>query len=82
MEPIIVRLEPDGETVFDHPHDGGEEFGYVLKGQIFLHMGGAKKMRVRTGESFYFAAKAGHFISNAGGKRTASVLWVSTPPSF
>ncbi len=79
MEPILVHLEPNGETVFDHPHDG-EEFGYVLKGQIFLHMG-SKKMRVRTGESFYFAAKAGHFISNAG-KRTASVLWVSTPPSF
>ena len=79
MEPILVHLEPGGKTDFDHPHDG-EEFGYVLKGQIFLHLG-SNKAKVRKGEAFYFASKAGHYISNAG-KRPATVLWVSTPPSF
>lgn len=79
MEPIIVRLEPSGRTGFDDPHDG-EEFGYVLKGQICLHFGSTTK-RVLAGESFYFKAKAGHYISNAG-KKEAAVLWVSTPPSF
>lgn len=79
MEPIIVHLGPQGETSFDHPHDG-EEFGYVLKGQICLHFG-SKNVRVRSGESFYFMAQAGHYISNPG-ERPASVLWVSSPPSF
>lgn len=79
MEPIIVHLGPNGETAFDEPHDG-EEFGYVLKGQIHLHLG-SKKVRAKAGDSFYFAAKAGHYITNPG-KRPASVLWVSTPPSF
>jgi transcriptional regulator with XRE-family HTH domain len=79
MEPIVVHLGPRGQTAFDHPHDG-EEFGYVLKGQIQLHFG-SKKVRVRSGEAFYFTAQAGHYISNAG-EKPASVLWVSTPPSF
>ncbi|HBG01223.1 MAG TPA: Cro/Cl family transcriptional regulator [Firmicutes bacterium] len=79
MEPIFVHIEPNGQTPFDDPHDG-EEFGYVLKGQVYLHFG-PKKVRVRSGESFYFAAQAGHYISNAS-KKPASVMWVSTPPSF
>ncbi|NLJ80462.1 MAG: cupin domain-containing protein, partial [Firmicutes bacterium] len=79
MEPIIIHLEPQGRTLLDDPHDG-EEFGYVLKGEIDLHLG-SKKKRVRSGETFYFQAQASHFIVNNGKKR-ASVLWVSTPPSF
>ena len=79
MEPILVHIEPGGETPYDDPHDG-EEFGYVLKGQVLLHIG-SKKFKVRTGEAFYFPAQEGHYLSNSS-KRPASVLWVSTPPSF
>ncbi len=79
MEPIIVHLGPHGQTALDQPHDG-EEFGYVLKGQILLHFG-SKKVRVRSGETFYFTAQAGHSISNPS-EKPASVLWVSSPPSF
>lgn len=79
MEPILVYLEPGGKTYADNPHDG-EEFGYVLKGQIQLHFG-SEKIKVRAGESFYFPAQAGHHVSNDG-KRAATFLWVSTPPSF
>lgn len=79
MEPILVELEPHGQTAFDDPHDG-EEFGYVLKGQVYLHLG-SKKVRVRSGEAFYFSAQEGHYLSNTS-TRPASILWVSTPPSF
>ncbi|HHU61213.1 MAG: XRE family transcriptional regulator [Bacillota bacterium] len=79
MEPIIVHLEPSGESYFDSPHDG-EEFGYVLSGQIELHYG-SKNLKVHSGESFYFTSRVGHYISNPNSK-PASVLWVSTPPSF
>lgn len=79
MEPILVFLEPGGHTVLDDPHEG-EEFGYVLKGEIHLHFGSGKK-RVGAGEAFYFKAQAGHYISNAG-KEKAGILWVSAPPSF
>ena len=37
MEPILLTLEPGGSTYPDNPHEG-EEFGYVLKGSILLHI--------------------------------------------
>lgn len=79
MEPILVELEVGGRTKEDSPHEG-EEFGYVINGNIFIHFGN-EKQKVRKGESFYFKANANHYISNAG-KTVARVIWVSTPPSF
>ena len=79
MEPILVELSKGAETEKDLPHEG-EEFGYVLSGGIFLHLGD-KKSKVRKGESFYFKPRANHYISNPG-KKEARVVWVSTPPSF
>ena len=38
MEPILLTLEPDGSTYIDAPHEG-EEFGYVLKGTVHIHLG-------------------------------------------
>lgn len=79
MEPILIELEAGGRTKEDSPHEG-EEFGYVMTGMIFIHIGG-EKHKVRKGESFYYKANANHYISNAG-RTKATVLWVSTPPSF
>lgn len=79
MEPIIITLQPGGQYKEDKPHEG-EEFGYVLAGSIFLHLGD-KKNKVRKGESFYFKPRANHYISNPG-KKEAKVVWVSSPPMF
>lgn len=79
MEPILFELEPEGRSKEDFPHQG-EEFGYVIQGSIYLHVGN-EKLKVRKGESFYFKANSNHYITNAG-KTKASVIWVSTPPNF
>lgn len=79
MEPIVLTLEKDGKYKEEKPHEG-EEFGYVISGSIYLHIG-ESKTKVRKGESFYFKPRANHYISNAG-KTTAEVIWVSSPPSF
>ena len=79
MEPIIITQYPGGQYKEEKPHEG-EEFGYVLAGSIYVHIG-EKKNKVKKGESFYFRPKANHYISNEG-KTTAKVIWVSTPPSF
>lgn len=79
MEPIVVQLEPGGKTAAEDPHDG-EEFGYVLRGSILLHIG-SEEFRVRSGDSFYFKPSATHYISNPGSNQ-ARVLWVASPPSF
>ncbi len=79
MEPILMELESGGKTKEDSPHEG-EEFGYVINGSIYLHVG-EDKYKIRKDESFYFRANSNHYISNAG-KTKARVIWVSTPPSF
>ena len=79
MEPILLILEAGGSSELDDPHEG-EEFGYVLSGSIYIHLG-SRKYRVKKDESFYFKSSVIHSISN-GGKNEAKLLWVSTPPSF
>lgn len=79
MEPIIIELEPGGQSFLDDPHTG-EEFGYVLEGEIVLVLG-KKKNRVKKGETFYYMANREHYIENNAQKK-ARVLWISTPPMF
>lgn len=79
MEPILFSLDVGGASENDDPHEG-EEFGYVLTGSIYLHLGN-QKFQVNKDESFYFKPFVEHYLSNAG-KNQATLLWVSTPPSF
>ncbi|HEX3023142.1 MAG TPA: cupin domain-containing protein, partial [Lachnospiraceae bacterium] len=79
MEPILLTLEPNGSTYPDNPHEG-EEFGYVLNGNITIIIGN-KTYKAKKGEAFYFIPNRKHFIQ-ASGKTGASLLWVTTPPSF
>jgi transcriptional regulator with XRE-family HTH domain len=79
MEPILIELDVDGSSGSDDPHDG-EEFGYVLSGSIYIHLG-SRKFKAKKGESFYFKPSLVHELSNSG-RVKAVVLWVSNPPSF
>ncbi len=79
MEPILVEMEPGGESDEDDPHEG-EEFGYVLAGSIKIIVGD-RTVRARRDDSFYFRPSAPHKIVNAG-KSVCRILWISTPPSF
>ncbi len=79
MEPIRLTLQPGGSTYPDNPHEG-EEFGYVLSGSITIHIGN-KKYKAKKGESFYFTPGSTHFIK-ASEKSGATLIWVSSPPSF
>ncbi|MFV0363225.1 MAG: helix-turn-helix domain-containing protein [Suipraeoptans sp.] len=78
MEPIRLTLEPDGSTYKDVPHEG-EEFGFVIKGSISICLG-KRIYRANKGESFYFTPSKEHYIK--AGTKGATILWVSTPPSF
>ena len=79
MEPILVQLQPGQSMPEDKPHEG-EEFGYVLDGEIRLHYG-EDVYTVRKGDSFIFPAHRKHKISSAC-KKVSSILWISSPPSF
>ena len=77
MEPIMLTLDPGGETYPDNPHEG-EEFGYVLQGTVTIHLGN-KIHKAKKGESFYFVPDKKHYLTSKAG---AVILWVSSPPSF
>ena len=77
MEPIRVKIGAGGTTIPDNPHEG-EEFGYVIKGNIDVYIGN-DTYRVEKGESFYIYPEQEHFISSGKG---AEIIWVSSPPSF
>lgn len=79
MEPIYVVLEKFGETFHDYPH-AGEEFGYVIEGEIKVYYGD-EVLICKSGESFYFVANKNHYIEN-NTDSVAKVIWVSCPPNF
>ncbi len=77
MEPIRLTIAPGGSTYPDNPHEG-EEFGYVLRGSVDIHLGN-HTYRAKKGESFYYSSDKRHSLSSRSG---ALILWVSSPPSF
>ena len=77
MEPILLTLEPGGQTYPDNPHEG-EEFGDILQGNVSIHIG-SKTYKAKKGESFYFTPDKKHYLSSKSG---AVLVWVSSPPSF
>lgn len=77
MEPILLTLEAGGSTYMDTPHEG-EEFGYILQGAVVIHIGSAV-YKAKKGDAFYYSCEKPHYLTSKTG---ASVLWVSSPPSF
>ena len=58
MEPMIVDLTDDGE-IHDLVTHGGQEFNYVLSGEIELSIG-AHKIKLKAGDSVYFNPQIPH----------------------
>lgn len=79
MEPILLDLGGHGRTSTNPPYEG-EMFGYVIKGSVFLCLGG-QKHKVKKGEGFYCKPDFPYYIENIT-DREATVLCVSTPPNF
>ena len=79
MEPLLISIRKNGKSDIYSAHDG-EVFGYILTGNVILHLG-AKQYKVKKGESFYYKANSSYYLENTTSNE-ALVLWVSTPPNF
>ncbi len=79
MEPILLTLHPHKKS-----HEllsyQGEEFGYVLKGNVTLVCGN-KKYKLKAQETFYLEGTKSHYLYNHGSS-DAKILWITTPPMF
>lgn len=73
-------IEPGISSHGAYDHEG-EEFIYVLAGQLSITIEGEEMHTLSQGESIYFRSTLKHSWSNPG--RTVTILlWVNTPPSF
>lgn len=79
MEPILLTLHSHERSVELSSHHG-EEFGYVLKGNVTL-VRGNKKYKLKAQETFYLDGSKSHYLYNHG-SGDAKVLWITTPPMF
>ena len=79
MEPHLFRVAPEAGSGDPYSHEG-EEFIYVLRGDLEITVDG-EKYRLKPGDSFYFESATPHRWKNPG-RRETLLLWVNTPPTF
>ena len=75
MEPFIVTLPPSDEIEIQTNHDG-EEFIYILSGQMEARLGGRIEI-LRPGDAIYYDSTMPHLVRAAGDEpaRILAVLW-------
>lgn len=79
MEPIILTLPKGAMSDERYPFEG-EEFGYVLEGEVEI-IAGKDRYKLRSGDAFSFNGERQHLIKNIF-KGESKVLWVTTPSNF
>ncbi len=79
LECHLHHIAPGGGSGGNFQHEG-EEFGFVLEGEIELTVAGRQYIAA-TGDSFFFRSEKPHAWANKG-KTQARVLWINTPPTF
>ena len=77
MMPILLKIEPDGQTNTEQNQIGTEKFVYVLEGKIEIKIEDASYTLTK-GNTLYFDASVKHCFINIG-KTTAKVICVGTP---
>jgi transcriptional regulator with XRE-family HTH domain len=80
MECQLWRIAPGGGSGGSYDHEG-EEFLYVLKGELQIWLDEVERYVVRPGDSLYFESMHAHRWTN-NGKTETVLLWVNTPPTF
>ncbi len=79
LECHLHYYAPGCDSGGDLQHEG-EEFGFVLDGEIELTVAG-RHYTASAGDSFLFRSERPHSFRNKGA-REARVVWINTPPTF
>jgi len=79
MEPFLTTIKPGGKSREPYSHPG-EEFGFVLEGEITITVGD-ELYRVGPMSSFYYSSLLPHSWINKG-KKDCKIIWVVSPPSW
>ena len=79
MEPFLTTIKPGGKSREPYSHPG-EEFGFVLEGEITISVGN-EVYYVGPKSSFYYSSLLPHSWINKG-KKACKIIWVVSPPSW
>lgn len=79
LEPMLVHVAPGGEVEEEYGHEG-EEFAYVLRGELLYAVDGTEH-RLRPGDSVHLRSRVPHRLHNDTDEIT-TVVSVVTPRLF
>ncbi|PWC84738.1 hypothetical protein TSH100_17170 [Azospirillum sp. TSH100] len=80
--PLVATIKARSTQEFNElPRHDGEEFIYVLEGEVTVHTDFYTPFTLSRGDSCYFDSTMGHACVSAGDD-DARVLWVSSHTSF
>ena len=68
MNPFLVTVEPDDNPNVTKNSHKGQEFNYVVEGQLELHIGN-NILKLAEGDSIIFDSDIPHGMKALGGKR-------------
>ncbi len=80
IEPLLLTIDPGGETGKELSNHHGQEFGIVFEGRVKLILG-KKEYVMEDGDSICFDSAEPHKLVNIGRKK-AKALWVITSPDW
>jgi DNA-binding transcriptional MerR regulator len=80
LQSILISVEPGEGSHESYSHEG-EEFLYVLEGQLELTLDEIYTYRLGARDAMTFASPRPHRWWNPGDVRTV-LVWVNTPPTF
>jgi transcriptional regulator with XRE-family HTH domain len=80
--PIVATIKSHAVADFPElPKHAGEEFIYVLSGQVEIHTEHYEPVSLAPGDCIYFDSSMGHACVSAG-KKPARILWVTSESGF
>jgi DNA-binding transcriptional MerR regulator/quercetin dioxygenase-like cupin family protein len=80
LECMLFRVPPKSGSDGSYSH-AGEEFIYMLAGELEIWLDEIESHSLRAGDSFWFESNLGHRWFNPSGEE-AVLIWVNTPPTF
>lgn len=81
LEPLLFTFEPGSGSNGAIAHEG-EEFLFVIAGELFLRLDGSDDYHLQAGDSMSFRSERAHEFGNPDGPGTTTVLWINTPRTF
>lgn len=80
IESNIWHVQPGAGSDGTYSHQG-EEFVYVISGELELWLDELERYTLREGDSLWFESTTGHRWYNPSNQETV-LLWVNSPPTF